>query len=41
VREPDDTDARAIAASCLRVCGLGEDAIDEARTEAAVIATRV
>jgi AcrR family transcriptional regulator len=41
VREPDDTDAHAIAATCLRVCGLGQDAIDEARTQAAVIAARV
>jgi AcrR family transcriptional regulator len=41
VREPDDTDGSAIAASCLRVCGLGDAAIDDARTEAAGIAALV
>jgi AcrR family transcriptional regulator len=34
VREPVDSDADAIATSCLRVCGLGEAAIERARTEA-------
>ena len=41
VREPDDTDGGAIAMSCLRVCGLEDDAIDRARTEAAGIAALV
>jgi AcrR family transcriptional regulator len=35
VRDPDDADAAAIAASCLRLCGLGEHAIDAARLDAA------
>lgn len=41
VREPDDSDADAIAMSCLRLCGLADDAIDKARTESSVIADRV
>lgn len=34
-REPDETDADAIASSCLRLCGLGDSAISEARQAAA------
>ncbi|MDT5012411.1 MAG: hypothetical protein QOH57_4028 [Mycobacterium sp.] len=34
VRDPDESDAAAIAASCLRLCGLDDDAIDHARVEA-------
>jgi AcrR family transcriptional regulator len=41
VREPDDSDADAIAISCLRLCGLGDDAIDRARAEASALAERV
>jgi AcrR family transcriptional regulator len=41
VREPDDSDAAAIAASCLRVCGLGDEAIEQAGAEAAAVANRV
>lgn len=41
VRELDDADAHAIATSCLRVCGLGDEAIGHARTEAAELAARV
>jgi len=35
VREPDSDDARAIAASCLRLCGCPQPTIDRARAEAA------
>jgi AcrR family transcriptional regulator len=41
VREPDDSDADAIAVSCLRLCGLTDDAIDRARTEASAIAASI
>jgi AcrR family transcriptional regulator len=41
VREPDDADALAIAASCLRMCGLDDDAIERARADASEIATHV
>lgn len=41
VREPDQYDARAVAASCLRVCGLGDSAIEQARTEASAMAAHV
>jgi AcrR family transcriptional regulator len=41
VREPSDSDAAAIATSCLRVCGLSDDAIENARAEAAALAAQV
>jgi AcrR family transcriptional regulator len=41
VREPDRSDADAIATSCLRLCGLGDDAIAEARTVAHALAAHV
>jgi AcrR family transcriptional regulator len=41
VRGPDESDAAAIAASCLRLCGLADDAIDHARIEAAQVADHV
>jgi len=34
-REPDGADAQAIAASCLRLCGCPQSAIEQARAEAA------
>ena len=37
VREPDSADARAIAASCLRLCGCPQSTIDRARAEAATL----
>jgi AcrR family transcriptional regulator len=37
VRDPADADAGAIAASCLRLCGLDDDAIESARVEAAEV----
>jgi AcrR family transcriptional regulator len=39
VREPDDSDAAAIATSCLRLCGLQDAAIERARTQAETSAT--
>jgi AcrR family transcriptional regulator len=41
VREPDDSDTAAIATSCLRLCGLDDDAIGRARTEACEMAVHV
>jgi AcrR family transcriptional regulator len=41
VREPDDSDADTIAASCLRLCGVKDAAIDRARIEASALAMRV
>jgi AcrR family transcriptional regulator len=37
VREPTESDADVIAASCLRVCGLSETAIKKARKEASAL----
>jgi AcrR family transcriptional regulator len=36
-REPTDADTTAIATSCLRLCGLGEDAVAEAAGHAAAL----
>jgi AcrR family transcriptional regulator len=41
VREPDQSDADVVAASCLRLCGLGEHAIERARVEASAITAHV
>ncbi len=41
VREPSDSDAAAIATSCLRLCGLSDDAIEKARAEASAMAAHV
>ena len=41
VREPSDSDAAAIATSCLRLCGLSEDAIEKARTQSSALAAQV
>ena len=41
VRNPGDADAEAIAASCLRLCGLDDDAIDTACAQAAEVAQHV
>jgi AcrR family transcriptional regulator len=41
VRQPDDSDADAIATSCLRLCGLDDSTIDQARTEASALAALV
>jgi AcrR family transcriptional regulator len=41
VRGPNEADGVAIATSCLRVCGLTDDAIEQARTQASAIAAHV
>ncbi len=40
-REFEDSDADAIATSCLRLCGLGEESIAQARADASALAALV